>query len=345
MDVFGPVADNANGIGEMGYDKAEMGEKKYKEARQILADLDSVGTPPGGNQGIAIGSAVIAAVSLFASFIAVMAMGSEEKISEMIPPSIHNVAACSRWPTPCCLSGCSWWRGAVSVQLDDDPRGRSRGISDRQGMPPPVPRQRKSGLVRRADYARVVGICTTAAQKELIGPGLLAIMAPLAVGFLLGPLALAGFSRRHDSRRSVVGGVYGQCRRCVDNAKKLIEDEPRDLARNTGKGSERHKAAVTGDTVGDPLKDTAGPAINPLIKVMNMVSLLLLPIVLKFHAVEGVANSGNLHMPLPLLLPSWPLRRSFGPSTSRRRTRRKWRRWKGIRDGLVWHRIVVCTGA
>jgi K(+)-stimulated pyrophosphate-energized sodium pump len=143
------------------------------------------------------------------------------------------------------------------------------------------------------DYARVVGICTSAAQKELIGPGLLAIMAPLAVGFLLGPLALAGFLAGMILVGQLLAVFMANAGGAWDNAKKLIEDEPRDHAANTGKGSERHKAAVTGDTVGDPLKDTAGPAINPLIKVMNMVSLLLLPLVLKFHPVAGVADSGK----------------------------------------------------
>jgi K(+)-stimulated pyrophosphate-energized sodium pump len=146
---------------------------------------------------------------------------------------------------------------------------------------------------KKPDYARVVGICTTAAQKELIGPGLLAMMAPLAVGFLLGPLALAGFLAGMILVGQLLAVFMANAGGAWDNAKKLIEDEPRNIEKNTGKGSERHKAAVTGDTVGDPLKDTAGPAINPLIKVMNMVSLLLLPIVLKFHAVEGVAESGK----------------------------------------------------
>jgi K(+)-stimulated pyrophosphate-energized sodium pump len=138
------------------------------------------------------------------------------------------------------------------------------------------------------DYGRVVGICTSAAQKELIGPGLLAILAPLAVGFLLGPLALAGFLAGMILSGQLLAVFMANAGGAWDNAKKLIEDEPR--SKETGKGSEKHKAAVTGDTVGDPLKDTAGPAINPLIKVMNMVSLLLLPIVLKFHIVEGVTT-------------------------------------------------------
>ena len=142
------------------------------------------------------------------------------------------------------------------------------------------------------DYARVVGICTTSAQKELIGPGLLAIMAPLCVGFLLGPLALAGFLAGMIVVGQMIAVFMANAGGAWDNAKKSIEDEPR--TKDTGKGSEKHKAAVTGDTVGDPLKDTAGPAINPLIKVMNMVSLLMLPIVFKFHKVSGLAASGHM---------------------------------------------------
>jgi K(+)-stimulated pyrophosphate-energized sodium pump len=295
MDVFGPVADNANGIGEMGYDKAEMGEKKYKEARQILADLDSVGnTTKAETKGIAIGSAVIAAVSLFASFIAVMAMGSEEKISEMTTTQYHNVAGMLTVANPVLFIGLLIG-GAVPFLFSSmtiRAVGRAAFLIVKECRLQFRDKEIWAGT-KKPDYARVVGICTTAAQKELIGPGLLAIMAPLAVGFLLGPLALAGFLAGMILVGQLLAVFMANAGGAWDNAKKLIEDEPRDLARNTGKGSERHKAAVTGDTVGDPLKDTAGPAINPLIKVMNMVSLLLLPIVLKFHAVEGVANSGK----------------------------------------------------
>ena len=147
MDVFGPVADNANGIGEMGYDREEMGEENYKRARQILADLDAVGnTTKAETKGIAIGSAVIAAVSLFASFIAVMAVGSEDKIGEMTLAQYtrRGRQAVGRL-SPGVRRCLDRRRGAVPVQLDADPRGRPGGVLDRQGMPRPVPRQGNLG--------------------------------------------------------------------------------------------------------------------------------------------------------------------------------------------------------
>jgi K(+)-stimulated pyrophosphate-energized sodium pump len=295
MDVFGPVADNANGIGEMGYDKAEMGEQKYKKARQILADLDAVGnTTKAETKGIAIGSAVIAAVSLFASFIAVMAMGREDKISEMTTTQYNNVAGMLTVANPTLFIGLLIG-GAVPFLFSSmtiRAVGRAAFLIVKECRIQFRDKEIWAGT-KTPDYARVVGICTSAAQKELIGPGLLAIMAPLAVGFLLGPLALAGFLAGMILVGQLLAVFMANAGGAWDNAKKLIEDEPRDIEKNTGKGSERHKAAVTGDTVGDPLKDTAGPAINPLIKVMNMVSLLLLPIVLKFHVVAGVEGTGQ----------------------------------------------------
>ena len=291
MDVFGPVADNANGIGEMGYDRAEMGEAKYLKARQILSDLDSVGnTTKAETKGIAIGSAVIAAVSLFASFIAVMAMGSEEAISKMTTGQYNHIAGMLTVADPTLFIGLliggavpflfssmtirAVGRAAFLIVKECRIQFRDKEIWEGRKTP---------------DYARVVGICTSSAQKELIGPGILAIMAPLCVGFLLGPLALAGFLAGMIVVGQMIAVFMANAGGAWDNAKKAIEDEPR--TKDTGKGSEKHKAAVTGDTVGDPLKDTAGPAINPLIKVMNMVSLLMLPIVLKFHSVEGLQTA------------------------------------------------------
>jgi len=131
---------------------------------------------------------------------------------------------------------------------------------------------------KKPDYGRVVNICTNTAQKELIGPGLLAILTPILVGFLLGPYALGGFLAGMILVGQLLAVFMADAGGAWDNAKKTIED-----GIYGGKGSEAHKAAVTGDTVGDPLKDTAGPAINPLIKVMNMVSLLSLGLILRFH--------------------------------------------------------------
>ncbi len=133
---------------------------------------------------------------------------------------------------------------------------------------------------KKPDYGRVVDICTGEAQKELIGPGLLAMLVPILVGYGLGVVALAGFLGGMIVVGQLLAVFMANAGGAWDNAKKTIEDEPK--TETTGKGSEKHKAAVTGDTVGDPLKDTAGPAINPLIKVMNMVSLLIIGLILPY---------------------------------------------------------------
>jgi K(+)-stimulated pyrophosphate-energized sodium pump len=282
MDVFGPVADNANGIGEMGYDKEEMEKAQpgsYKRARQILSDLDAVGnTTKAETKGIAIGSAVIAAVSLFSSFIAVIAVGSEDKLAMLTVPQYLLEAGKLSVADPKVFIGLliggavpflfssmlirAVGRAAYYIVIECRAQFRDKEIWEGTKKP---------------DYGRVVDICTITAQRELIGPGILAIACPLIVGLLLGPYALGGFLAGMILVGQLLAVFMSNAGGAWDNAKKMIEDGV-----YGGKGSEAHKAAVTGDTVGDPLKDTAGPAINPLIKVMNMVSLLTLGIVMKF---------------------------------------------------------------
>ena len=284
MDVFGPVADNANGIGEMGYDKKQMGEAKYKEARQILADLDAVGnTTKAITKGIAIGSAVIAAVSLFNSYIVSVGSGGKGETAGVSKDIYNMVASMLTISDPMLFIG-MLIGGAVpflfsSMTIRAVGRAASLIVNECRIQ------FRDKAIwegTKRPDYGRVVDICTTAAQKELIGPGLLAISVPVLIGFGLGVIALAGFLGGMIVVGQLLAVFMANSGGAWDNAKKIIEDEPRNIEANTGKGSERHKASVTGDTVGDPLKDTAGPAINPLIKVMNMVSLLIIGLILPY---------------------------------------------------------------
>src|SRR5690606_7078214 len=135
---------------------------------------------------------------------------------------------------------------------------------------------------KKPDYARAVSISTIAAQRDLINLAVIAVVTPIAAGLLLGVEALGGFQAGIIVSGMLLAVFMSNTGGAWDNAKKLIEDEPVDLAANTGKGSERHKASVVGDTVGDPLKDTAGPALNPMIKVVNLVSLIIAPIIVQY---------------------------------------------------------------
>jgi K(+)-stimulated pyrophosphate-energized sodium pump len=324
MDVFGPVADNANGIGEMGYEPKEMEAKSpgsYKRARQILADLDAVGnTTKAETKGIAIGSAVIAAVSLFASFIAVIAVGSEDKISEMTTAQYLTEAGKLTVADPMVFIG--FLIGGAVPFLFSSMLIRAVGRAAFDIVRECRDQFRDAEIwagTKKPDYGRVVDICTNTAQKELIGPGFLAIMAPLLVGFLLGPYALGGFLAGMILVGQLLAVFMSNAGGAWDNAKKLIED-----GIYGGKGSDAHKAAVTGDTVGDPLKDTAGPAVNPLIKVMNMVSLLALGLVLQYNVISPKVASPDL---------AWAMKTIGGMAALLCGVAIAWAIWQSKREG------------
>jgi len=275
-DTFGPVADNAAGI-------AEMAGEFEGEPERIMVSLDAVGnTTKAVTKGFAIGSAVIAAVALFASY------------SETIAKATLSVAEITKAELDGTL--------ASLVQINvADPKtfiglliGGSvaflfsslaiRAVSRTAGtIVQEVRRQfrEKPGIMdytERPDYGPVIDICTTASLRELATPALLAVLTPVIIGFGLDYYALGAFLAAAIVTGQLMANFLSNAGGAWDNAKKYIED-----GHEGGKGSETHKAAVIGDTVGDPFKDTAGPALNPLIKVMNLVALLVLPAIIELR--------------------------------------------------------------
>ena len=260
MDAFGPIADNANGIGELA--------GLEPEAREVMDDLDATGnTTKAITKGVAIGSAVIASVSLFGSFFTdVGIMQTELNLPVLSQINVANpqvfIGLLIGGALPFLFSSLtirSVSRAAALIVNEVRRQLRIPGLMEGKVTP---------------DYARAVAICTTAAQRELITLGVIAVLVPIVVGFLLDIEALGGFLAGTILSGQLLAVFMCNAGGAWDNAKKYIEE-----GNYGGKGSEPHKAGVVGDTVGDPLKDTSGPALNPLLKVINLISLLIAPIV------------------------------------------------------------------
>jgi K(+)-stimulated pyrophosphate-energized sodium pump len=270
MDSFGPIADNANGIGEMSWHGLD--DPDTVAARQIMADLDAVGnTTKAITKGIAIGSAVIAAVSLFGSFITDVGRVDANALAGGIRVSIPVVFV------GMLLGGAVPWLFS-SFAIQAVARAASLIILE-------VRRQFNLGVLDgkvKPDYERPVALSTLAAQKELVPLALIGVLTPIIVGMILQVEALGGFLAGIILSGQLLAVFLNNSGGAWDNAKKLIEDEPRQPEKDLGKGSERHKSAVVGDTVGDPFKDTAGPALNPMIKVVNLVALIVAPIIVTY---------------------------------------------------------------
>ncbi|MGH3722137.1 MAG: sodium-translocating pyrophosphatase [Pseudonocardiaceae bacterium] len=283
MDTFGPVSDNAQGIAEM------SGDVKG-EGVAILTELDAVGnTTKAITKGIAIATAVLAATALFGSYrdairSAAANINANINLNAVFNVSVPNVlvgltigAAVVFMFSGLLINAVSRAAGAVVYEVRKQFR-ENPGIMD--------------GSVR-PEYGRVVDICTKDSLRELTTPGLLAVLTPIAVGFGLGVGPLAGFLAGAIITGTLMAIFLANSGGAWDNAKKLVED-----GNHGGKGSDAHAATVIGDTVGDPFKDTAGPAINPLIKVMNLVSVLIAPAIV---TISAAGNSATLRVAIAVV--------------------------------------------
>lgn len=319
MDSFGPIADNANGIGEMAWHAQQ--DSDTKKARQIMADLDGVGnTTKAITKGVAIGSAVIAAVSLFASYMVDVSnvqtllnqawqAAGESKALELLSHVGIVVSNPTVFVGMLIGAALPWLFSSFAINAVN----RAAGLIVLE-----VRRQFKLGVLEgkiKPDYKNAVGISTIAAQKELIVLATLGIISPILVGLSMGVEALGGFLAGIIVSGQLLAVFMSNAGGAWDNAKKVVEDEPSDIAANTGKGSERHKASVVGDTVGDPLKDTAGPAVNPLIKVVNMVAVIVAPIVVNYHnEYTPLSKVGWICVIVMLAVLCWAIIRSKAPA-------------------------------
>ncbi|HVW41164.1 MAG TPA: sodium-translocating pyrophosphatase [Amycolatopsis sp.] len=269
MDTFGPVSDNAQGIAEMSGDVDE-------NAAQILTELDAVGnTTKAITKGIAIATAVLAATALFGSYQDAIgkALASVNSTADGLKSFVDTIVS------PNTLVGVMIGAAVVFMFSGLAVNAVSRAAG---AVVYEVRRQFReiAGIMEgttRPEYGKVVDIVTRDSLRELATPGLLAVFAPIAVGFGLGTGALAGYLAGAIATGTLMAIFLANSGGAWDNAKKLVED-----GNHGGKGSEAHSATVIGDTVGDPFKDTAGPAINPLIKVMNLVSVLIAPAIVQF---------------------------------------------------------------
>ncbi len=280
MDTYGPISDNANGVFEMSGALKEPGVSP--NAHKIVAKLDAVGnTTKALTKGLAIATAVIAATALFSSF-----MADAGLTSISINKTNVFIGLLLGGAVPFLFS--SFAINAVSraaFELVEEVRRQFREIKGIMEYDP-----RSGSDYGKPEYQKCVEISTAAAQKELLSPAILAVSAPIFIAFALGLESLGGFLGGVILSGQLMAVMLSNSGGLWDNAKKKVED-----GMFGGKGTEEHKATVVGDTVGDPFKDTAGPALNPLIKVMNLVAVLIVPVMVGFEGGKMVEKIKPLY--------------------------------------------------